>query len=134
MHKNTKLLPRFLSFFLLILALVFHSFSQEKREKGIEFDGLLIQLDDVRSGKKVPVVFHFKNVSKVPIVIQEVKPNCGCTVAKFPKAPIKPGEEGEIKAIYDSYKQKGYNQKFITVKTSFSNEPIVLTIRVNVEG
>ena len=132
MHKNTKLLPRFLSFFLLILALTFPSFSQVKREKGLEFDNLLLQIDDVRSGKKVPAVFHFKNVSKVPIVIQEVKPNCGCTVAKYPKAPIKPGEEGEIKAIYNSYKQKGFNQKFISVKTTFSPEPIVLTIRVHV--
>jgi hypothetical protein len=133
MHKNTKLLSRIFSFFLLISSFCLSSFLGIQNGKGLEFDELLLQLDDVRSGKKVPAVFHFKNVSNVPIVIQEVKPNCGCTVAKYPKSPIKPGEEGEIKAIYDSYKQKGYNQKFITVRTSFSSEPIVLTIRVNVD-
>ncbi len=134
MHKNTKIMPRILSFFLLFSPLVFLSFFQGKKDNGLLFEENLIQLNDVRSGKKVPAIFRFKNVSNVPILIQEVKPNCGCTVAKYPKAPIRPGENGEIKAIYDSYKQHGYNQKFISVKTSFSSEPIVLTIRVNVDG
>jgi len=132
MYKNTKLFARIFPFLLLICTLGFFSFIPLIQGKGLAFENLFLQLDDVKSGKRVPAIFHFKNVSNVPIVIQEVKPNCGCTVAKYPKSPIKPGEEGEIKAIYDTYHQKGYNQKFITVKTSFSNEPIVLTIRVNI--
>lgn len=134
MHKNTKIMPRILSFFLLFSSLIFLSFFQGNKDNGLLFEEKLIQLNDVQAGKKVPAIFRFKNVSNEPIIIKEVKPNCGCTVARYPKLPVKPGQEGEIKAIYDTYKQHGYNQKFITVKTSFSPDPIVLTIRVKVDG
>ena len=40
--------------------------------------------------------FTFKNTGNIPLLIQNVKASCGCTAPKWTKAPIAPGQEGEI--------------------------------------
>ncbi len=36
--------------------------------------------------------FKFTNTGKEPLIIQNVRSSCGCTVASRPNAPILPGE------------------------------------------
>jgi hypothetical protein len=132
MHKNTKIMNvygRPLSLFFILLSMFV--FSRQATES-LQFESKFVQLGTVEAGTKIPAEFPFVNVSNEPVVILEVKPNCGCTVSKFPKRPIKPGEKGVIKLIYDTHHQSGYNQKFATVKTSHSKEDIILTMRVHV--
>jgi hypothetical protein len=78
-------------------------------------------LDSVRAfgkiaeGQKLEVSFRFKNTGDHPLVIQRVQPSCGCTIAEQPTAPVLPGEEGVIKATFDSEQRKGINQKTLYV-------------------
>jgi hypothetical protein len=48
-------------------------------------------------------------------VIEKVQPGCGCTVADYPKEPIAPGQEGEIRAEFDTKGREGVQKKNITV-------------------
>jgi hypothetical protein len=77
-------------------------------------------------GQKLEVSFRFKNTGVHPLVIERVQPSCGCTIAEQPKAPVLPGEEGIIKATFDSEKHTGMNHKtlyvFANTKYSQSHE------------
>lgn len=46
--------------------------------------------------------FRFTNRGKTPLIINEVKTSCGCTVPDWPKKPVKPGASEEIKIRYDA--------------------------------
>lgn len=72
----------------------------------------------IQEGQKVALSFRFKNTGTKPLVIESVKPACGCTVADYPKQPLKPGEEGEITGEFDSQGREGQQHKEITVTTN----------------
>jgi len=76
----------------------------------IKFEREAIDFHDLNNGEVVTGSFKFKNTGKYDLVISEVTTSCGCTVADYPKNPIKPGEEGMISVTYDS---KGYSGKRI---------------------
>ena len=78
-------------------------------EKEIHDFGKLIQ------GEKATCNFRFMNKGEKDLVISQVRSSCGCTVPKFPKEPIKPGEEGILKVTFDSAGRKGVQNKAITV-------------------
>jgi Protein of unknown function (DUF1573) len=69
----------------------------------------------INEGQKLEVLFRFKNTGDKPLIIESVRPSCGCTVADPPKEPIAPGEEGEIKGSFDSNGKNGQQHKTIYV-------------------
>ncbi|RYZ20363.1 MAG: DUF1573 domain-containing protein [Chitinophagaceae bacterium] len=72
-------------------------------------------LGKVIMGAKVEVVWRFRNSGNKPLVIEKAQPGCGCTVAEKPEAPIAPGGEGRIKAVFDSEGRSGSNHKNVLV-------------------
>jgi hypothetical protein len=72
-------------------------------------------LGTVTEGQRPEVSFKFKNIGNKPLVIERVQTSCGCTVANPPKEAIAPGEEGEIKGVFDSNGRVGPNHKTMTV-------------------
>jgi len=76
------------------------------------------KLGKVDEGQKVAVNFKLKNTGDKPLIIQSVSPSCGCTVAEYPKEPIAPGAEGEIKASFDSNGRRDLQHKTIYVMTN----------------
>jgi len=69
----------------------------------------------VTEGGTIKINYRFKNSGTKPLVIESVKPACGCTVADYPKEPIAPGQEGEITAEFDTKGREGVQKKNITV-------------------
>jgi len=72
----------------------------------------------VQEGPDVDIVYRFKNVGDKPLVITDVVPGCGCTVADKPTAPIMPGNEGTIKGVFTTKGHVGVNNKHITVQAN----------------
>ena len=73
------------------------------------------ELGSIREGQQLEVIYYFKNTGKKPLTIASAQPSCGCTVPTKPERPIMPGEQGEIKAVFDSRGRVGTNHKTITV-------------------
>jgi hypothetical protein len=73
----------------------------------------------VPEGQKLDVAFRFRNTGTTPLVIGQVRPSCGCTIAEQPQEPIAPGNEGQIKAVFNSEGRSGINHKtlFVTANT-----------------
>ena len=75
-------------------------------------------------------VFKFTNTGNAPLVIENAKGSCGCTVPTYPKEPIGPGESAEIKVRYDT-NRIGKFTKTITLTT---NETVkTRTVRITGE-
>jgi len=81
----------------------------------IDYGKIALNADGVRT-------FKFKNVGKSPLVINDIKSSCGCTVPKKPAGPILPGDSGEIEVKYDTNRPGGFS-KSITVSSN-ADEPV----------
>jgi hypothetical protein len=81
-------------------------------------DGTSQDLGKVAEGQVVEVSFRFRNAGKTNLIIEDVTAGCGCTVPEKPGKPYAPGEEGVIKAKFDSRGRKGPNDKYVTVKAN----------------
>jgi predicted small secreted protein len=78
----------------------------------------------IPEGQKLDVAFRFRNTGTTPLVIGQVRPSCGCTIAEQPQEPIAPGSEGQIKAVFNSEGRSGVNHKtlFVTANTKDRQE------------
>lgn len=72
--------------------------------------------------------FVFKNKGKAPIILNDVKASCGCTVPEWTRTPVAPGEKGTIKVTYNT-NNVGAFTKTITVNSNAVNNPLILVIK-----
>lgn len=78
-------------------------------------------------------IFKFTNTGSNPLIIQDAKGSCGCTVPKYPKEPIAPGEQGEIEVVYSPGTQKGLQTKTVTLTANTEPNQTTLQIKAEVE-
>jgi hypothetical protein len=69
----------------------------------------------IKEGDKVSHTYKVVNTGEVPLIIQDVKPTCGCTAPDWTRTPIPPGGEGFVKAEFDSQGKPNMQNKFVTV-------------------
>lgn len=86
----------------------------------------------IDEGEKLEIVYRFKNTGEKPLVIKDVRPSCGCTVAEKPLEPIAPGKEGLIKAEFNSHGKQGQTHKTITVTANTQQQTYSLVFDVNI--
>ena len=76
--------------------------------------------------------FTITNKGNEPLIISNAKGSCGCTVPKWPKEPVAPGESAEIQIIYKPGKQKNQQTKSITVTANTEPDNTILKVKANV--
>ncbi len=86
-----------------------------------------IDLGKIPQGKPVTVKFQLTNTGSDPVIITSVSTSCGCTVADYPKQPIKANEKAEITATYNAA-SPGVFTKAVTVTFS-TNESKILNLK-----
>lgn len=84
-------------------------------------DSTTQNLGNLTKGQVVEISWRLKNTGDKPLVIEDVRPACGCTVADKPTEPIAPGGEGVIKAKYNSESNTGHISKQMTVLANIKN-------------
>lgn len=87
---------------------------------------------NIPQNKPASYDFKFSNTGDAPIIISEVKPSCGCSVAEFTKTPIKPGESGTITVTYNAAAKGPFTKQF-TVKSNTKTPVKTLTVKGNVD-
>ena len=97
------------------------------KEAVITFDKMEHEFGKILQGEVVTYSFHFTNTGNAPLLITNVNTSCGCTVGDFPHEPIKPGQDGFIKATYDSKGHHGFQSRVLTV--SSNTNPSTTTLR-----
>ena len=90
----------------------------------IKFSKDKYDIGKINYKEKTTFFMDFTNVSKKPVVIENVMVGCGCTVAEKPSAPILPGKSGKIKVGYDGSSAPGSQfTRDVTVKVAGITEP-----------
>ncbi|TKC03968.1 DUF1573 domain-containing protein [Pedobacter frigoris] len=84
----------------------------------IAFETANYNFGKITQGEKVSYSYKFTNTGKGPLIITNAEASCGCTVPEVPKEPIKPGEDGEIKVVFNSDGKIGLQDKVITVTSN----------------
>jgi hypothetical protein len=75
--------------------------------------------------------FVLRNTGRVPLVINDIKSSCGCTVPDWDKSPVKPGEETQVR-VEIKPEELGYFHKTIDVYCNIKDSKIQLTVTGNI--
>ncbi|MGB0391555.1 MAG: DUF1573 domain-containing protein [Salibacteraceae bacterium] len=62
-------------------------------------------------GESVKKNFQFTNTGNIDLIISSANGSCGCTIPKWPKRPISPGQTGVIEVVFNSQGKKGKQTK-----------------------
>lgn len=115
-----------------LAVMLFATASSQAQE--IKFAQTEMDYGNIEKGADGVRVFKFTNTGTAPLIIQDAKGSCGCTVPTYPKEPIMPGQSGEISVKYDTQRVGGFT-KHVTLTTNAQNESTsVLVIKGEVKS
>ncbi|MDN3584861.1 DUF1573 domain-containing protein [Mucilaginibacter flavus] len=100
-----------------ILGFAFTASAQDNQKAEFKFNEEKHDFGKVPQGTPVTTVFEFTNIGKEPLILTEVRPTCGCTIADYTKTPVKSGDKGTIKITYNAAVASAFN-KTIVVKSN----------------
>lgn len=85
-------------------------------------------------GQELDIVFPIKNVGEHPFVLDDIIITCGCLALKRSSVnSIPAGSEGHLILTYDSTKNIGYVEHYITLYGNFlKGDKLEITFDVNV--
>jgi len=106
----------------LVLLVVVGIFSFATHAQKITFKNETVDYGQIEKGSDGVRIFEFTNTGDSPLIINDVKSSCGCTVPEKPDGPIAAGETGIIKVKYDT-NRVGPIRKTITVYSN-ADEPV----------
>jgi len=101
----------------------------------IQFDHEEFHFDTIAIGQRVLHSFTFTNTGRSPLIIDQVRPSCGCTTLKdWPRDPIEPGKGGRITVEFNSTDFPGAIEKTVQVSTNGVPRDWYLKLRGYVAG
>ena len=117
---------------ILVCFFLAYSIGLEAQDSTIVFEKIEYDFGTI-SIKENPVsyTFIFLNRGTTPIVIQDVKPSCDCTISEWSKNPVSAGSKGFVKVSYIP-SSIGVFSKEILVYSNAKPSLINLNIKVQV--
>lgn len=113
--------------FLLALCALLMSAAVVSAAPLVDFNKTEVIFEDVEEGDQLTAKFGFKNKGDLNLIIDEVNPSCGCTVAKFTEV-TKPGQSGNVTLHLDTDGIVGHFRKTATVVTNDPKNPFVTVV------
>jgi hypothetical protein len=96
------------------------------------FQEMEFDFGTIDEGKVIEHIFKFTNEGEAPLVISNITASCGCTSPDWSKAPVKPGEEGFVKVIFNSTAKPGTQAPTVTIQANTSPNVTRLRMKGNV--
>jgi len=97
----------------------------------IKFENTVHDYGTIEQGADGAFEFKFTNEGKTPLILNNVRSSCGCTVPSWTKEPVQPGSGGSIKVVYNTASIGAFN-KSVTVNSNAVNSTVLLQIKGNV--
>jgi hypothetical protein len=97
----------------------------------ISFASTVHDYGTIEQGADGAYEFKFTNQGKTPLILNNVRSSCGCTVPSWTREPVQPGSGGSIKVVYNTASIGAFN-KSVTVSSNAKNSDVVLIIKGNV--
>lgn len=86
----------------------------------------------ITEGEVVGTIFSFINSGNGDLILGSATTSCGCTVPKFSRKPISPGEGGTLEVLFDSSHREGKQTKTISLRSNAEPQVIVLRITADI--
>ena len=119
--------------FLLLIAVIFIPFHPIFAQDAIlKFDEKVQKLGKVKQNINLKFTYHFKNEGSVPLIINNTKVSCSCTVPVWPSYPILPGEKDSITVSFKTNGKYGYQDRDIEVLSNAKKSSTFISFRCNV--
>ena len=101
----------------------------------IKFANDVKDFGEVKAQSENTYAFEFVNTGNEPLLIENAKGSCGCTVPDWPRDPIAPGAKGVIDVVFKPKNRdtKGEDKKTVTVTANTNPKTTVLTVRALVQ-
>ena len=120
----------------LSIGLISQLFAQNQKSEPAKKDGPEITFKEdlhdfgkIQEGVVAEYTFTFTNSGNQPLVIEDVRPSCGCTSPSWSKEPVAPGQTGMIRVAYNSNGRPGSFYKSVSITSNVPNETKVLYIK-----
>lgn len=104
-------------------------------EEGIPIIEFLTDSHDfgkIVEGEIVAYTFQFRNTGTGGLVITSASASCGCTVPRYSKQPVSPGEIGKVEVVFDSHGKQGIQNKTIAIRTNAKKGRDILVISAEI--
>src|SRR3569623_327638 len=92
--------------------------AQDNEKAEFKFNEEKHDLGKIPLGTPVTTVFEFTNIGKEPLILSDVKPTSGCTIADFTTTPVKAGEKGIIKITYNAAAVMPFNKTIVVTSNA----------------
>jgi hypothetical protein len=99
----------------------------------ITFDQPIFQFGSVTEGTLIKQSFTFTNTGKVPLLINDCRSTCGCTVPEWPKKAILPGETGSILVQFNTEGRKYDQDRPVTIIANTNPKSTLIRLQGFVE-
>lgn len=107
--------------------------SEGRAKTTIAFEESEFDFGNIKQGDVKEHSFKFKNTGSEPLIIENAKGSCGCTVPEYPKDPVLPGATAEIHVKFNSAGKSNKQQKTVTLTANTEPIQTILTIKAFVE-
>ncbi|MCY1722948.1 DUF1573 domain-containing protein [Prolixibacteraceae bacterium Z1-6] len=87
-------------------------------ENTITYELGVLKMDDQKE-----LTLQLQNLLQVPVVVNDIKGFCGCTMPRFDKEPILPGRSSEVSIIFMAH-QTGIFNKELKMYLSSQDKPV----------
>ncbi|MCO5936441.1 MULTISPECIES: DUF1573 domain-containing protein [Mucilaginibacter] len=101
-----------------VLGFAFNASAQTDTKAEFKFNEEKHDFGKIAQGTPVTTVFEFTNVGKEPLILTEVKPTCGCTIADYTKTPVLAGAKGSIKITYNAAVASAFNKTIVVTSNA----------------
>lgn len=126
-----KLLLKIFRIAIILFGITQCTSTYQDKNAQIKFEIKEYDFGEVEQNSEARCSFIFTNSGKTPLIVQNVKTSCGCTVPQWPTKPLNPHKREEIEIHYDT-SYPGIFNKTITVFYNGQNSPETLTIKGHV--
>lgn len=108
--------------FAVILGFGVAAHAQDNQKAEFKFNEEKHDFGKIPKGTPVTTIFEFTNVGTEPLILSEVRPTCGCTIADYTKAPVLKGQKGTIKITYNAAVASPFSKTIVV--TSNAKTPV----------
>lgn len=95
------------------------------QEAPLEFDSPKQKFGKVPEGQDVYLTYEFVNIGEKPVIINEAKVNCSCTVVDYPKEPITPNAKGKVNIGFHTKGKIGFQERTVEFLTNRGSTTIM---------
>jgi len=109
-----------------LVCMSFMGYSQEVQTSTgalVQFDKEYHNYGEIMPGSDGTCSFTVINIGNEPLLLENCKGSCGCTIPFCQKAPIMPGDSTKVDVKYDTNRIGPIN-KSITIMSNAVNEPV----------